>query len=218
MPDHHDELPGAWLPTHSGGESGGMRGAHSAVEWGMFMEEHGTSGLPGETSRRRWIRRVLYLLLLAAGVAFYARLRTFSAPSQLELGGTEFQRLDGSAMPPGILEGKAVVLNFWAPWCPPCRVEMPWLDDLQKSDPGIVVLGVEDDPDEYTHAVEFARRKAITYPLVRFSPELDRKLGGIHTLPTTLFISRSGRVVHAVRGAIPEVVMRRFAQDAERTP
>lgn len=182
------------------------------------MQEHAASESPREIGRHRWLRRVLYLLLLAAGVAFYARMRTFSAPSQLDLRGTQFQRLDGSAMPPQTLEGKAVVLNFWAPWCPPCRVEMPWLDHLQKSEPGIVVLGVEDDPDEYAHGVEFARRKAISYPLVRFSPELDRKLGGIHTLPTTLFISRSGHVVHAVRGAIPEVVMRRFARDAETTP
>ncbi|MFP5235768.1 MAG: TlpA family protein disulfide reductase [Acidobacteriota bacterium] len=161
---------------------------------------------------------MLYLLLLAAGVAFFARMRTFSAPAQLNLQATEFQRLDGSALPAQALEGKAVVLNFWAPWCPPCRVEMPWLDDLQKTEPGVVVLGVEDDPDEYAHAMDFARRKAITYPLVRFAPDLDRKLGGIHTLPTTLFISRSGRVVHAVRGAIPEVVMRRFARDAEKAP
>lgn len=130
----------------------------------------------------------------------------------------EFQRLDGSPMPRQTLAGKAVVLNFWAPWCPPCRVEMPWLDHLQKNDPAIVVLGVEYDSDEYANAAEFAQRKAITYPLVRSSAVLQQKLDAIHILPTTLFISRSGRVVHAVTGALPEAVLRHFAQDAEKTP
>ena len=82
---------------------------------------------------------------------------------------------------------------------------------------GLLVLGVEDDPDEYGNGLDLARRKAITYPLVRSSQALHQKLGSISTLPTTLFISRSGRVVHAVTGALPEGVLRRFARDAQES-
>lgn len=182
------------------------------------MQQQTASARANAAARSKWPSRIVYLLLLAAAVAFVARLRHFAAPAVVDLRDVQFERLDGSPLPPQTLQGKAVVLNFWAPWCPPCRVEMPWIDHLQKSDPNIVVLGVEDDPEQYQNAISFAGRKAITYPLVRSSQELHQKLGQINVLPTTLFISRSGHVVHAVTGALPEVLMRRFAHDAEQTP
>lgn len=182
------------------------------------MQDPTVSPPPVRSSRKKWVSRVFSLLLIAAAVAIIARLHTFSAPDQLEVADLSFERLDGTPLPHEVLQGRAVVLNFWAPWCPPCRVEMPWLEDLQRSNPGIVVLGVEDDPDEYANAMNLAARKAITYPLVRSSQALHQKLGDISTLPTTLFISRSGHVVHAVTGALPEPVMRRFAHDAQQAP
>ncbi len=182
------------------------------------MHDESQSAPLRPSTRRKWLSRALNLLLIAVAFAIVARLHRFAAPPRLDVAGLPFERLDGSPLPPQTLQGKAVVLNFWAPWCPPCRVEMPWLDDLQKSNPGIVVLGVEDDPDEYANGANLARRKAISYPLVRSSPALHQRLGGISTLPTTLFISRSGRVVHAVTGALPEVVMQRFAHSAQESP
>lgn len=160
--------------------------------------------------------RALNLLLIALAIAIVARLHRFKAPPQIDVAGLSFQRLDGSPLPPQSLQGKAILLNFWAPWCPPCRAEMPWLNDLQKSDPNLVVLGVEDDPDEYANGMSLARSKAIAYPLVRSSEALHQRLGNISVLPTTLFLSRTGRVVHAYTGAIPEVLMRRFAHEAEQ--
>ena len=175
------------------------------------------SAPPPQSARKKWLTRGLNVLLIAVAIAIVARMHRFAAPPRLELAGVSFERLDGSPQPQQTLQGKAVVLNFWAPWCPPCRAEMPWLNDLQKSDPKIVVLGVEDDPDEYDNGMNLARSKAIAYPLVRSSQALHQKLGRISTLPTTLFLSRSGRVVHAVTGALPEVLMSRFARDAEQS-
>lgn len=160
--------------------------------------------------------RAINLLLIAAAIVIVARLHRFAAPGDVQVAGISFQSLDGSPFSTQPLQGKAVLLNFWAPWCPPCRAEMPWLDDLQKSDPNIVVLGVEDDPDEYANGLKLARAKGLTYSLVRSSPALHQRLGTISVLPTTLFLSRSGRVVHAFTGAIPEVLMHRFARDAEQ--
>jgi thiol-disulfide isomerase/thioredoxin len=181
------------------------------------LQDDFVSAPPRRSARKKWLMRVVNLALIGAVVAFVARMHTFAAPHRLDVTGIAFERLDGSPMPPQMLQGRAVVLDFWAPWCPPCRAEMPWLDNLQKSDPGLLVLGVEDDPDEYGNGLDLARRKAITYPLVRSSQALHQKLGSISTLPTTLFISRSGRVVHAVTGALPEGVLRRFARDAQES-
>lgn len=174
--------------------------------------------MPNQPNRRKWLMRGVNLVLIAAAIAIVARLHRFKAPSRIDVAGISFTSLDGSPLPPQVLQGKAVVLNFWAPWCPPCRAEMPWLNDLQKSEPNIVVLGVEDDPDEYANGLKLAHSKSITYPLVRSSQALHQRIGSISVLPTTLFLSRSGRVVHAYTGAIPEVVMRRFAHDTEQAP
>jgi thiol-disulfide isomerase/thioredoxin len=51
--------------------------------------------------------------------------------------------IDGNPIPESVYEGKALLLNFWAPWCPPCRMEIPWLQKLQNEERGkIVVIGV----------------------------------------------------------------------------
>ena len=187
----------------------------SACRREIRLQDQAISEPPHRSAPRKWLTRALNLLLIATAIAVVARLHRFKAPDRVDLADISLQRLDGSPLAPQTFQGKAVLLNFWAPWCPPCRAEMPWLNDLQKSDSKIVVLGVEDDPDQYANGINLARTKAIAYPLVRSSQALHQKLPTISVLPTTLFLSRSGRVVHAYTGAIPEVVMRRFAQDAE---
>ena len=94
------------------------------------------------------------------------------------------------------LEGKVVVLNFWASWCPPCRFEMPDFETAWNEfrDRGVVFVGVavsdfEDD------ARSFAEETGITYP-IGFDGEGETAVAyGIKTLPTTVFIDREGRVV-----------------------
>lgn len=164
---------------------------------------------------KTWMRRLAWLTLMCVVCCFVVWTHTYAGPRQIGLNDVFFQRLDGTPEPADFTKNKAVVLNFWAPWCPPCRAEMPWLQHLHQANPGILVLGVEDDPDEYANALDLAAHTGITYPLVRSSQTLHRRLGDIRILPTTLFISRSGRVVHAVRGALPEPLMQRFARDAQ---
>jgi thiol-disulfide isomerase/thioredoxin len=123
--------------------------------------------------------------------------------------------LDGALIPPTAYRGKAVVLNFWAPWCPPCRVEIPWLQKLQNHDRGrLVVVGVVADPSEYAHAATMMQQKGVTYLLVQDTPSLDAAFGSPSTLPTTFYLSPSSHVVHSVIGVIPEYAMSRYAADA----
>lgn len=125
--------------------------------------------------------------------------------------------LDGSPVPPDQIAGKALVVNFWAPWCPPCRIETPWLESLQKRDAGkLLVVGVVADPGEYAHAAQLMRRKGIHYLLVRDSQDVQAAFGAISVLPTSFYVAPSGTVVHSTKGLIPKPLMFFFARQAMR--
>lgn len=138
-----------------------------------------------------------------------------AAPSPGNARSFTLTALDGAPVPPSAYRGKAVVLNFWAPWCPPCRFEIPWLQKLQNENRGnLVVVGVVADASEYTHAASMMQSKGVTYLLARDSPSLDAAFGSPNTLPTTFYISPSSHVVHSVTGVVPEYAMSRYAADA----
>jgi thiol-disulfide isomerase/thioredoxin len=145
---------------------------------------------------------------------FYLRTVSYSAPSHVQMSSLVLENLDGSAFAPQAMQGKAVLVNFWAPWCGPCRSEIPALQRLQAEQPGLVVLGVEDDPDEYRNAGILAAQMGISFPLVRATGSVRSTFGHVVMLPTTLYISRSGKVLHSVSGVIPEFLMMRYAKDA----
>jgi thiol-disulfide isomerase/thioredoxin len=169
---------------------------------------------PTDPLRNRWLRRAAAVLFLLVACYFYLRTAHYSPPSHVAMSEVAFENLDGSALSPQTTAGKAVLVNFWAPWCGPCRAEMPWLERLQKEHPEMVVIGVEDDPDEYRNAGILAAQTGIHYPLVRASRSVLGTFGHVVLLPTTLYISRSGRVLHTVNGVVPEAMMIRYAQDA----
>ena len=125
------------------------------------------------------------------------------------------QSLDGHPMSSMDFQGKAIVLNFWAPWCPPCRLEIPWLQNLQnRNDSKLVVVGVVADNSQYEQAAAFMKARGITYPLAEDSPLLNQAFGEVSTLPTTFYLSPSGRVVHEVTGIIPPPMMALYSRDA----
>lgn len=102
--------------------------------------------------------------------------------------------LDGNSVRLSDFHGKPVILNFWATWCPPCREEMPALEELwqQYGAGGVVVLGV--DQGESTAIVErFIREKVdTTFPILL---DGDHAVGDsyfVRSLPTTFFIDRNG--------------------------
>jgi cytochrome c biogenesis protein CcmG, thiol:disulfide interchange protein DsbE len=98
------------------------------------------------------------------------------------------------------LRGKAVVVNFWASWCAPCKSETPRLEKAWRrwSARGVVLLGVNAGAEDFpSHARAFMRRYGVTYPNVRDNGTLVRKFG-LDGYPETFFVDRRGRVVEHI--------------------
>jgi thiol-disulfide isomerase/thioredoxin len=100
--------------------------------------------------------------------------------------------------------GKVVLVNFWATWCPPCRVEIPELLELKKEyKDRLEIVGVSEDDDPPVEVLKFARQKGMTYPIVMATSELIDAYGGVPALPTSFLIDTQGRVVQKHSGLYP---------------
>ncbi len=116
---------------------------------------------------------------------------------------------DGKTLQLSSLRGKAVLVNFWATWCEPCKVEMPWLIELQKKygPQGLQIVGItKEDSDEKTIA-DFAHKMGVNYPVLVGTNKVLDLYGGIDGLPTSFFVDRSGKVVAEVVGLRDESIL-----------
>ncbi len=111
--------------------------------------------------------------------------------------------LDGKAWHLSALQGRAVLLNFWATWCEPCREEMPSLEALAKrhrADP-LVVLTVNYQETE-PGIRRFLERVPLRLPVLLDHDGSATKAWTPRVFPTTVMIDRSGRPLHQIVGAV----------------
>ncbi|HSA93011.1 MAG TPA: redoxin domain-containing protein [Terriglobales bacterium] len=113
------------------------------------------------------------------------------------------QSVDGRTVRLADLRGKAVVLNFWATWCGPCKVEMPWLAELQKQygPQGLEVIGISMD-DEREKVLPFVKEVGADYTILHGTEEVGEAYGGVQFLPATFYVDREGKIVDRVFGLV----------------
>jgi thiol-disulfide isomerase/thioredoxin len=162
----------------------------------------------------RWTKHLPALFFLGVISYLFFRSYVYLAPRTVDLATLDLHSLDSRPVPTSVFHGKPVVLNFWAPWCPPCREEIPRLEHLQQQNPNVAVIGLEDDSNAVQQSRDLVRRSPISYTLVLPSQTLHAKFGQVAGLPTTLYLSASGKIVHTVTGIVPENVMQHYLRDA----
>jgi len=109
----------------------------------------------------------------------------------------ELKGVDGKLVKFSDFAGKVVILDFWATWCGPCRMEIPGFIELQKqyADKGLVVVGVSLDQDGASVVKTFMDKTGIIYPVVLGDETIVCAFGGVEGIPTTFIIDRNGRIV-----------------------
>ena len=100
--------------------------------------------------------------------------------------------------------GKVVLLNFWATWCEPCKIEIPWFMEFQRQfkEGDFAVLGVSMDEDGWDSVRPYMKDHKFNYRIVIGNDDVGKLFGEIDDLPTTFIIDRDGRVVKKHVGLI----------------
>ncbi|MFQ5537063.1 MAG: TlpA family protein disulfide reductase [Gemmatimonadota bacterium] len=152
-----------------------------------------------------WVERVVTVgLLIFVAVRLGPQLGALVgvAPDRGRMPEFTVVTLDGDTLRSEELRGKVVVVNFWATWCAPCRLEMPAFQKLQerRARDGVVVLGLSTDVGSEEAIRSFLDERGITYPVGRATQRHRAAFGGIRGIPTTFIIDRDGIVRHRVVG------------------
>jgi len=139
--------------------------------------------------------------MLFAGVRM-ARKNRANGPTNGQLMGNlapdfELQGLDGKSMKLSDFRGKAVLLNFWATYCEPCKIEIPWFVELQKEygPQGFQIVGVAMDDASTEDIAKFAKEMGVNYPILLGKESVGQSYGGVSVLPISFFLDRDGKLI-----------------------
>lgn len=111
--------------------------------------------------------------------------------------------LQGNRVSLADYRGKAVLINFWATWCGPCKVELPWFIALRQAyaSQGFEILGIDvDSPHDRAKVQPFSKRTGLDYPVLFADDAVSREYNCCQFLPTSYYIGRDGRIVEETAG------------------
>jgi thiol-disulfide isomerase/thioredoxin len=123
----------------------------------------------------------------------------------------KLKAVDGKDVSLADYKGKVVFVNFWATWCDPCRVEIPWLIAMQNKygSKGFTVLGIAMDEEGKSVVAPFLEKERfdvdgqklpMNYPILLGTDEAADKFGGILGYPSSFLISRDGKIITKFQG------------------
>jgi thiol-disulfide isomerase/thioredoxin len=131
------------------------------------------------------------------------------------------ETLDGKNLSLSDLRGKAVIVKFWATWCGPCKIETPWLVELQNQygAQGLQVVGVAMDDSGKDEIEKFAKDMGVNYPVLIGKEAVGDAYGGVPALPESFFVGRDGKIVDRIiglkgRGEIEDSVKKALSTEA----
>ena len=166
---------------------------------------------------------VVIALMLAIGLRM-ARHPRQSAVTQMKGDAAPdftLQSLEGKSVHLSDYRGKAVLLNFWATWCAPCKIEMPWFVELQKQygPEGLQIVGIAMDDASPKEIGDFAKEMGVNYPVLIGKEAVGEAYGGVQFLPESFYIDRNGKVLDKAfglkgRGEIEDNIKRIIASTA----
>jgi peroxiredoxin len=152
-----------------------------------------------------WVRRILLVAMIGLiGFAFYRMMGQGAAP---EVGDSApsfaLTTLAGEKSRLADLQGKAVVLNFWATWCEPCRREMPAMQTMYEKykEQGLEIVAVNMAETEIAVSA-FAQQYGFTFPIWMDKEQEAVQLYGIGPIPTTFFIDATGMIRQKATGSL----------------
>jgi thiol-disulfide isomerase/thioredoxin len=104
--------------------------------------------------------------------------------------------LEGKARTMDEFRGKVMILDFWATWCGPCRLEIPHLKDLYTTyrDKGFEIVGVSLDQAGPNVVKDFVKKQAINYPILMGNNDVVSAYGGVRGIPTAFVITQDGKI------------------------
>jgi len=111
--------------------------------------------------------------------------------------------LEGKKVSLADYKGRPVLVNFWATWCGPCKVEMPWFEQFRKqyAGQGFEILGLTDDFDAGKDVIsKVAGKTGVTYPILLTDGKVQKLYGGLEVLPMSFYVDRNGVIVEQTAG------------------
>lgn len=193
------------------------------------IQHEAASAPPVQPAGRNPLALVVAALVVAGMLyfGFHAARHSASASTMSSAVAPDFTltSLDGKEMRLSDLRGKAVLLNFWATWCSPCKIEMPWFIELQQKygPQGLQVVGVAMDDSSKEDIAKFAKDMGVNYPVLIGKESVGDAYGGVPALPESFFIGRDGKIVDKIiglkgKGDIEESIKRALNTEAGVPP